>query len=80
MLFQYIRAAMQRAEYRQLDSGDWFADVPGFDGVWADGPSVESCRAELEDVLGEWLLLKVRDGDPLPVVDGLELNVRVIAS
>lgn len=80
MLRDYIRAAMQCAEYKKLDDGTWFAEIPGFEGVWANAISVESCRSELEDVLGEWLLLKVHDGDPLPVVDGLELNVRLVAA
>ena len=79
MLVNYIRAALQLAEYKKLDNGDWFAEIPGFEGVWADGASVEACRSELEEVVGEWLLLKVRDGDPLPVIDGIELNVRPVA-
>jgi predicted RNase H-like HicB family nuclease len=75
MLLNYIRAAMQHAEYKKLDNGDWFAEIPGFDGVWADAPNVETCRGELEEVLGEWLLLKIRDGDPLPVIDSDEADV-----
>jgi predicted RNase H-like HicB family nuclease len=76
MLMDYIHAALRRAEYKKLDDGSWFAEIPGFEGVWANGASVEACRSELEEVLGEWLLLKVCDGDPLPVIDGLELAVR----
>ena len=80
MLLDYIRAAMRRAEYKKLDDGTWFAEIPGFDGVWANAASVEVCRSELEDVLGEWLLLKVHDGDPLPVIDGLELDVHLVTA
>jgi len=75
MLIRYMRAAIGHAEYRKLDDGAWFADIPGFQGVWANAASVEDCRSELEEVLGEWLLLKIRAGDPLPVVDGVELKI-----
>ena len=63
MLVRYIRSAIRHAEYKKLDNGTWFAEIPGFQGVWANAPTVEECRSDLEEVLGEWLLLKVRDGD-----------------
>ena len=76
MLIRYIQAALKHAEYKKLDDGTWFAEIPGFDGVWANAATVEACRSELEEVLGEWLLLKLRDRDPLPTVDDLHLRVQ----
>lgn len=75
MVIRYIHNALRHAEYKKLDDGSWFAEIPGFDGVWANAATVEGCRDELEEVLGEWLVLKIRDGDPLPVMDGLELAI-----
>ena len=75
MLIRYVQAALKYAEYKKLDNGTWFAEIPGFDGVWANASTVEACRSELEEVLGEWLILKIRDKDPLPVVNGLEITV-----
>ncbi|MFW6174096.1 MAG: hypothetical protein ACOC5T_10175 [Elusimicrobiota bacterium] len=40
MLFQYIQKALEKAEYKKLDNGSWFAEIPGFKGVWANGPNV----------------------------------------
>ena len=79
MLIRYIQNALKHAEYKKLDDGTWFAEIPGFEGVWANGATVEECRSELEEVVGEWLVLKIRDGDSLPIVDGLELKVRAEA-
>ena len=76
MLIRYVQAALKYAEYKKLDNGTWFAEIPGFEGVWANASTVEACRSELEEVLEEWLILKIRDKDPLPVVDGLEIAVR----
>ena len=76
MLIRYIHAAVKRADYHKLDGGTWFAEIPGFEGVWANAAAVEACRSELEEVLGEWLILKIRDRDPLPKVDGREIKVQ----
>ena len=61
MLREYIGRALQKAHYKQLTDGSWFAEIPGLDGVWANGESVEDCRTELAEVLDEWLVLKIHD-------------------
>lgn len=53
MLFQYIQKALERVEYKKLEDGNWFAEIPGFEGVWANGSNVEFCRRELSEVLEE---------------------------
>lgn len=80
MLFDYIQASLENAEYKQLENNTWFAEIPGFEGVWANGKTVEECRKELIEVLEDWLLLKLRDGDPIPVVKGLGFNIKETAS
>lgn len=77
LILEYINKAIEKAQYKQLEDGSWFGEIPEFDGIWANGETVEQCRTELIEVLEEWLLLKVRDGDPIPVVDGLELKIKV---
>jgi len=52
-----------------LEDGTWFVEIPGFEGVWANGNTVEDCRLELIEVLEEWLILKFKDDDPVPVVE-----------
>jgi len=75
MLTEYIQAALARSEYKVLDDQTWFAEIPGFEGVWANAATVEACRSELCEVLEEWLILKLRDHDPIPIVDGLDLRI-----
>jgi len=58
-----------------LDDRTWFADIQGFTGVWANAHSVEACRKELLEVLEEWLLLKLRDQDPIPAVEDIEIKI-----
>lgn len=66
MLTKCIRASLKRAEYKKLEDDSWYAEFPGFTGVWANGVSVEECRNDLHEVLEEWLILKIRDTDPIP--------------
>jgi len=76
MLLQYIQKAISKAQYKPLDDGTWFAEVPGFRGIWANGNSIEECRQELMEVLEEWLILKIRDRDPIPEIDGTTLRFK----
>lgn len=76
MLTEYIRAAMRRARYEILeDDGSFYGDIPGFDGVWANAGSLESCREELEEVLEGWIVLSLSKNLPLPIVDGITLEI-----
>jgi predicted RNase H-like HicB family nuclease len=68
---KYIRAAMGKARYEILpDDGSFYGEIVGFNGVYANTPTLEQCRDELEDVLEGWILLRVSLHFPLPVVDG----------
>jgi len=80
MLFEYIQGALEKAEYKKLDDGTWFAEIPGFEGVWSNSKTVEECRKELMEVLEEWLILKLRDGDPIPKIRGIEIGVKEVAT
>lgn len=77
MLTSYIRAAMRRARYEILpDDGTYYGEILGFQGVWANASTLEACREELEQALEDWILIRISDHLPLPVVDGIELAVR----
>lgn len=80
MLTNYIRAAMRRASYEMLpDDGSFYGEIPGFEGVWANAASLETCREELEEALEEWLVLRLHRNLPLPIVDGFEIKVTQVA-
>ncbi|MBU4320093.1 MAG: type II toxin-antitoxin system HicB family antitoxin [Nitrospinae bacterium] len=80
MLIEYIQTAIEKAEYKRLDDGTWFAEIPGFEGVWVNGNSVEGCRKELMEVLEEWLILKIQDKDPIPIIKGIDINIKEVAT
>lgn len=78
-LTQNIDAAMTKARYKLLEDGSYFGEIPGFRGVWAEAGALEACRKELKEVLEDWIVLKLREGDPLPAVDGRRIKVPTVA-
>lgn len=74
MLTRYIREAMRRARFKTLDNGTCFGEIPGLVGVWANEANVETCREVLQEVLEEWLILKIRDNDPIPRLGRISLS------
>jgi len=79
MISEYVSRALKKARYKKIKDGSWFGSIKGFRGVWANGSSIENCRQELIEVLEEWLLLKIRDHDPVPQVDGVVLRIKKVA-
>ncbi len=78
MLTAYIRAAMQKAQYKILDDGMYFGEIPGLQGVWASEASLEGCHRVLQEVLEEWLLLQLRDNQKVPTLNGIRLERKTI--
>ena len=76
MLTKYIIAAMHQATYEILSDGTFYGEISGFQGVYANAESLESCREELQEVLEGWIILGLRLSHPMPVVEGLELAVK----
>lgn len=76
MLTHYIHAAMNQARYKILEDGSYFGEIPDLVGVWANETTLEHCRATLQEVLEDWLILKLRDHDPIPQVGSIDLNLK----
>ena len=78
MLTKYIETAMKKAHYEIIeDDGTFWGEIPGFQGVWGTRETLEACRADLQSVLEEWLVLKICDGDDdIPVLGKLSLLPR----
>ena len=75
LLTNYIRAAMRRATYEILPDGTYYGEIPGFQGVYANEQTLEDCREALQEVLEGWIILGLRLGHTLPVVDGISFTM-----
>lgn len=80
MITEYIKHVMDKAHYEILaDDASYYGEIPGFDGVYANASALEACRAELTEVLEEWILFRVSKNLSLPIVDGIELAIKELA-
>ena len=66
MFNEFIEKKLKLARYKILKDGSYFGEITGIKGVWASAKNLEDCRRDLQEVLEDWLLLKVRDGEQIP--------------
>jgi len=69
MLTSYIHAALRRAKYEIIEGGQYYGEITGFGGVWASASTLEECREDLRETLEDWLVLGLRMGHVIPVVE-----------
>ena len=73
MIAEFIQAALRRANY-EVEEGQFYADIPDLPGVLAYGSTLEECRNQLIEVIEGWLIVGIRHGDHIPVLDMIDLN------
>ncbi len=74
MLIEYIDKTMRKAVYEKLEDDTYSGKIPQCPGVIAFGETLYQCQEELRSALEGWLLIKIRHGDKLPVMGGINLN------
>lgn len=74
MLSAFAAEAMDRAAYEKLADGSFWGAIPSCPGVVASAKTLAGCQRELREVLEAWLIVKLRHGDRIPVVGGVDLN------
>jgi predicted RNase H-like HicB family nuclease len=79
MLIEYITQAMRKAVYEKLEDGTYSGKIRQCPGVIAFGETLYQCQEELRSVLEGWLIVKIRHGDKLPVMGGINLNNKMPA-
>lgn len=79
MINEYIRAAMKEARYEVLEDGSFYGKIEGLKGVWANADTLEETREELEEVLEEWIVLRLSKNLPIPSVGGAALSAPSVA-
>ncbi len=74
ILTDYINRAMTYAAYDKLDDGTFAGRIPPCPGVVAFAPTLSACEMELRSTLEDWILVGLKLGHTLPVIDGIDLN------
>jgi predicted RNase H-like HicB family nuclease len=65
---------MRHAHFELLENGRFYGSIPGFQGVWSEGATLEECRDELVEALEGWMIVKLRGGEDVPIMDDIDIN------
>lgn len=79
MLRDYFKAAMRTARYQIMEDGRYWGEIPSMQGVWADADTLEECRDRLFEVMEEWTLMGYWTHATLPIIDGMDPNLKMEA-
>jgi predicted RNase H-like HicB family nuclease len=77
VLSEYILSAMDYAEYEKLDDSSYFGRISSCKGVIAFGKTLSETNRLLHSILEDWVLLGLRLGHELPVINGINLNINI---
>ncbi|MBI5967498.1 MAG: type II toxin-antitoxin system HicB family antitoxin [Deltaproteobacteria bacterium] len=74
ILTEYVNQLVAQAVYDKLEDGTFAGRIPQCKGVVAFGGTLRECEDELRSTLEDWILVGLKLGHPLPVVDEIDLN------
>ena len=74
ILSDYVDRAIAQAIYDKLEDGTFVGRIPVCKGVIAFASTLRECEDELRSILEDWILLGLKLGHPLPVIDNVDLN------
>ncbi|WP_369798590.1 type II toxin-antitoxin system HicB family antitoxin [Methanosarcina sp. WH1] len=62
-----MQAVLEKAKYKIKyeiidDEEPYYGEVPELEGAWATGKNLEECHRNLEEVINEWIIIKLRNG------------------
>ncbi len=74
ILTDYVSKAMEHAIYDKLEDSTFVGRIPPCVGVLAFGTTLPVCESELRSTLEDWILLGLKLGHALPIIEGIDLN------
>ncbi|MBM4454698.1 MAG: type II toxin-antitoxin system HicB family antitoxin [Chloroflexi bacterium] len=74
VLTDYVARALEHAVYDKLEDGSFVGRILACAGVIAFGTTLHGCERELRSTLEDWILVGLKLGHVLPVIDGIDLN------
>ncbi len=77
ILSSYISKALSKATYEKLEDESYAGRIPVCPGVVAFGSSLRICEEELQSTLEEWVLVALKKGHEIPIIEGIDLNKEI---
>jgi predicted RNase H-like HicB family nuclease len=76
VLSEYITLSMAQAVYDKLEDGTFAGRIPSCPGVLAFETTLRQCEDELRSTLEDWILLGLKLGHTLPIIENINLNLK----
>jgi predicted RNase H-like HicB family nuclease len=74
VLSEYLEKAIAQAEFDKLEDGTYWGHISACKGVVAFGLNLRECANELRSTLEDWLLVGLKLGHTLPIIEGIDLS------
>ena len=75
MIRAYFDTALRKAHYEMIDDDEpFYGEVPGLQGVWATGKTLEACRDNLASTIEGWGLIRLSRHLEIPTLDGVTVE------
>jgi hypothetical protein len=74
ILSDYVSKALEHAQYDKLEDGSFAGKISVCPGVIAFASTLKKCENELRSVLEDWILVGLKLGHEMPVINGIDLN------
>ncbi len=74
ILSDYVEKGIAQALYDKLEDETFAGRIPSCKGVIAFGATLRECEDELRSTLEDWIVVGLKLGHPLPILDGIDLN------
>ncbi len=74
ILTDYVKHAMDNAIYDILEDGTYGGRIPLCKGIIAFASNLKECEANLRSTLEDWILVGLKMGHELPIIDDINLN------
>ena len=70
LIRSYAAVAASKAKVEEIERGHWFANLSQLAGVWGDGNSRATARADFEASIVAWVEVKIKRGVAIPPLEG----------
>ena len=75
MLTEYIQAALDSINWKILDDGSFYAEIPLL-GLTTNEAHLEQCQCRIRAMLEEHIVVSLSRNNALPAIDGVEIKVK----
>ena len=75
MLTEYIQAAIDSINWKVMDDGSFYAEIPLL-GLHTTTPHLEECQCHMREMLEDYIVTCLSQRRALPAIGGVEIKIK----